>query len=602
MSTPPAETGSHQKASLEMCGILAILETPTSRLRARVHARRASGLLERLTHRGPDGRGTLQLEHAWLGHRRLAIIDPQGGKQPLRHAGVASVVNGEIFNHEALRERYALHGLPHVDSAVIAPLWALRGTSMCREIDGEFAFVCVDERTGAWIAARDHMGICPLYVGWHRDGTMWFASEMKALVDDCERVEIVPPGGAWLCDGHGVRRVQWYQPAWATKHEDGDAALFEAFDPAQVRDLLIESVNERLMSDVPMGLLLSGGLDSSLIAAIASRHGDHGGRFHSFSIGLAGAPDLSPAREVAGFVGTIHHEFHFTIEEALDAVPLVVRHLESWEQVRTAVPTYLLAKRIRSMGFKSVLSGEGADELFGGYLYFHKAPSALEMHAELVRKVTRLHLYDVMRANKATMAAGLEVRVPFLDRGFVDHVMSIDPRQKMIDLRLRDEQGHAIMEKYILRKAFDNPRDPWIPDSVLWRQKEQFSDGVGYAWVDTLRDVALKKHGDIFASRHERWGEDAPTTPELCWMRSIFEEQFAGSRAAGPSACATVARGRSVACSTPEALAWDPSWQGGAGDISGRMIAGVHGVTDSAPSGTPEPSVRRAGSEDYAAA
>ena len=563
-----------------MCGILAILDSPSSRSSVHAHAHRAERLLDRLSHRGPDGRGTLLDRRAWLGHRRLAIVDPIGGAQPFDVDGLAWVINGEVYNHDALRPLCGGLDLPSADGAVVGPLWRSLGVDAVSRLDGQFAFVAVDRRRGRWIAARDHVGICPLYCGRHDDGSVWFASEMKALVDDCAHVEIVPPGHAWIGDDGGAKLVRWYEPDW----QRADARPVNPVCAEQLRETLIDAVVKRLMCDVPCGLLLSGGVDSSIIAAIATRYGHtasnfkrFGDRFHTFAIGLEGAPDLAPARQVADFLGTVHHEFHFNLDEALAAVPQVVRHLESFEQIRTAVPTYLLAKRVRQMGIKMVLSGEGADEMFGGYLYFHRAPSANDFFQETVRKVTRLHQFDIMRANKAPMAFGLEVRFPFLDRGFLDMVMSIDPSEKMIRRRDCAAGTNSFIEKYILRRAFHRPSDPWLPEKILWRQKEQFSDGVGYDWVDRLRDHTEQRLAPgQWDKRFERFGPDAPSTTEHYWMRELFEEFFAADRASGTSAIATVPIGRSVACSTPEALDWDPAWKSVDGDISGRAIVGVH--------------------------
>ncbi len=562
-----------------MCGFLAILKSDSA-VSVGVHSSRAEQLLDQLAHRGPDGRGVWQGKHAWLGHRRLAIVDPEGGAQPCIRNGVAWVTNSEIYNHEELRKQTGAADMPACDSAVFGSAWRKYGDDLPKHLDGQFAFVIVDEARGVWMAARDPIGICPLYVGRHADGSLWFASEMKALVADCEHVEIVPPGHAWIGDERGVRCEKWYTPRW---QQDGYVPETPV-DPEALRQTLIDAVIKRLMGDVPSGLLLSGGLDSSLIASIAVRHAKQsksrtgfGEHFHTFSIGLPGSPDLIAARKTAKFLGTIHHEFHFTVEEALAEVPSVMRHLESWEQIRTAVPTKILARKVRESGFKMVLSGEGADELLGGYLYFHKAPGREEMQAELVRKVTRLHQFDVMRANKAPMAHGLEVRFPFLDRAFVDLVMEIDPREKMIDMRSCPDGIHPRMEKFVLRAAFDDSRQPWLPEATLWRAKEQFSDGVGYDWVDRLRDHAAEIiTTDAWESRAERFPNATPSTHEQYWMRELFEESFAGERACAESARATVPRGRSIACSTPEALTWDASWSTAAGDISGRAIAGVH--------------------------
>ena len=560
-----------------MCGILAVLDSPTFHLSVDRHARRADHLLDRLRHRGPDGRGTFGHASAWLGHRRLAIVDPAGGAQPFEADGLAWAVNGEIYNHAAIRTRFDLTDLPASDAAVVGPLWRALGLDALREFDGQFAFVAVDTRSGDWIAARDHVGICPLYLGRHDDGSVWFASEMKALIDDCAHVELVPPGHAWVRDEGGLRRVRWYAPAW--QRPQARPARPACLD--KLREGLIDAVVKRLMCDVPCGLLLSGGLDSSLIAAIAVRYAHRAGnlrctgrRFRTFSIGLEGAPDLAPARQVADFLGTDHHEFHFTLVEALAAVPHVVRHLESFEQIRTAVPTYLLAKRVRETGVKMVLSGEGADEMFGGYLYFHRAPSPHEFFLETVRKVTRLHQFDVMRANKAPMAFGLEVRFPFLDRRLLDMVMSLDPREKIIHAGC--EVSPPRREKHLLRKAFDSPTEPWLPPPILWRQKEQFSDGCGYEWVDRLREYAEQRLSPVqWRERRNRFGFEAPNTHEQYWMRELFDAAFVAGRSAGASAVATVPTGRSIACSTPEALAWDPAWLTMAGDISGRAM-GVH--------------------------
>lgn len=566
-----------------MCGLLAILRTPGAPAPA-VHAGRADWLLDTLAHRGPDGRGIICGPTAWLGHRRLAIVDPEGGAQPCLHDTMAWVVNGEIYNHQTLRQQLAAAGEAPIssacDSAVVGPAWQVHGDELPARLDGQFAFVAVDQAAGRWIAARDHMGICPLYLGRHADGSIWFASEMKALVADCESVEIVPPGHAWVGDASGTRCIVWDRAAWRTSD---DVPTGEA-DPEHLQDLLIDAVLKRLMCDVPCGLLLSGGLDSSLIAAIAVRRASAAAgfksfseRFHSFSIGLPGSPDLVAARQTAEFLGTIHHEIHFTVDEALGEVPGVVRHLESFEQIRTAVPTKILARHVREHGIKMVLSGEGADELFGGYLYFHKAPSREEMQRELVRKVTRLHLFDVMRANKAPMAHGLEVRFPFLDKAFIDHVMQLDPRHKMIDMNDRPDGHHARMEKYLLRSAFSDAREPWLPESILWRRKEQFSDGVGYNWVDSLREHAAERLTPAeWAGRAERFPEATPTSHEQYWMREVFEAEFMTGKACADSALATVPVGRSLACSTPEALAWDKSWDTLSGDISGRAIAGIH--------------------------
>eukprot|EP00913_Durusdinium_trenchii_P005948 g5560.t1 len=539
-------------------------------------------LLDRLAHRGPDGRGSAQVPGAWLGHRRLAIVDPAGGAQPFRDRGLAWVANGEIYNHADLRPGFGA-APSDSDCAVIGPVWKRLGERTPGALDGPFAFVCVCEKTGRWIAARDEIGINPLYLGRHADGTLWFASEMKALIDDCDSVELVGPGTMWTGGpGQPTRLTRWHAPAWASSVPDAPA------DYAALRHALIESVRKRTMADVPWGVLISGGVDSSLIASIATRLArEHGAPPpHSFSIGLAGGPDLAPARRVAEFLGTRHHEFTFTIDEALDAIPTTLEHLESDQQVRTGVPTMLLARRVRELGFKMVMSGEGADEIFGGYLYFHRAPSPEAFHEETVRKTLRLHQYDVMRANKAPMACGLEVRVPFLDRAFVDLAMGTDPRDRA---PRAGGGGHAI-EKALLREAFDDARDPWLPRDVLWRQKEQFSDGVGYGWVDAVRDRADALYPpELLATAPQRFPEDTPCNAEMMWMRELFEDRFVRGRASGRSALRTVGAGRSIACSTPEAVSWDPSWARLAGDISGRAIAGVHASGQALRDASPPP-------------
>jgi asparagine synthase (glutamine-hydrolysing) len=552
-----------------MCGILAILDPHGVPARAATHALRADHLLERLSHRGPDGRGTATFARGWLGHRRLAIMDREGGAQPFLAGGLAWVANAEIFNHAALRVSYG-SAPAAADCAVIGPVWQALGDDAPAALDGQFAWVSLDTRSGAWIAARDHAGVCPLYMGRHGDGTIWFASEMKALVDDCADVELVPPGHAYCSDQRGLRMVKWYSPRW--EHETPRAGA----NLPRLRRTLIEAVRKRMMTDVPWGIFLSGGVDSSLIAAIAARICAERGAPAppSFAIGLEGAPDVDAARRVAEFIGTRHHALTFTIDEAMATIPAAVRHLESYQQVRTAVPTMILSRRVRELGVKMVLSGEGADELLGGYLYFHRAPSREEFHAETVRKTMRLHQYDVMRANKAPMAYGVELRFPFLDRDFMDVAMGTDPAHRMIRCDLPGRRG---IEKEILRLAFDDPADPWLPDDVLWRQKEQFSDGVGYAWVDCIRARALEQtSGEDIENASLLFPEDPPVNPEMMWMRRLFEAAFVEGRASGRSSLNTIGTGRSIACSTPEAVCWDPQWERLAGDISGRAIADVH--------------------------
>jgi asparagine synthase (glutamine-hydrolysing) len=556
-----------------MCGFLAIVETQASGgqsggLAAAIGERAgAEALLDLLAHRGPDQRGVWSGEHAWLGHRRLAIMSPEDGRQPVDGGKRVWVSNSELYNADELIGQLGVEPACQADSKAIGPMIEAYGVGAFNQFDGQFAIVCVDPETGHWIAGRDHMGICPMYIGWHSSGTIWFASEMKALVGDCDRVEIVDPGSAWVRDEHGVRCRRWYQPEWADSVPDIEG------EPAAVRSLLIEAVEKRIRSDARWGVLLSGGLDSSLVASIAARlHRRRTGEaIHTFSIGLDDSPDLVKARQVARHIGSIHHEFRFTVGEAMDAIEDVVEHLESDQQIRTGVPTYLLGRCVSELGFKMVLSGEGADEIFGGYLYFHKAPSPQAFHDETVRKMQRLHQFDVMRANKAPMAFGVEVRFPMLDRGLVDRCMSIDPRDRMISKTGRWEG----VEKAILREAFDG--GDWIPGAILCRQKEQFSDGVGYGWVDALRDhsQALVSDAQLEASA-QRFGGFAAPNKEMYWMRALFEQRFVEGKLAGRSAIETLGDGRSVACCTPEAIAWDPVWAAMVGDISGRGVMDVH--------------------------
>ena len=518
----------------------------------------------------------------------------------LRHqdGSLAWVVNGEIYNHTALKVRRGCVAMsssrarpdprsPPVsqwgnnistpsrsDSEVVGYLYQTFGVDTAKMLDGKFAFILYDKKNGRVYAGRDHMGICPMYIGYGTDGSVWFASEMKCFVNEprISRYEIFPPGH-YYHGGPGTVNgfVRWYNPSWL----DINIVPSKPVDLSQLRATLINAVVKRLMADVPFGVLLSGGLDSSLVTSIAVRHGKSAtnslawsDKVHSFSIGIKNAPDLQAARKVASFLGTEHHEFTFTPQEALDALPDVIWHLETFEQVRASVPMYLLARKIKAMGVKMVLSGEGADEIFGGYLYFHKAPSPAELHKECVRKTTRLHQWDVLRANKSTQAWGLEARVPFLDREVLDLAMNIDPGEKMIDVKSKPDGFHPKLEKYILRKAFDDPVNPYLPAEVLWRQKEQFSDGVGYDWVDGLKAHAEQEVSDAdFAARAERFPFNPPETKEYYLLRSIFEEHYPGK-----SALDTVPFGKSIACSTPEAIAWDPSWASKAGDISGRAV------------------------------
>ena len=550
-----------------MCSILAILDVKGDAAPLRERALRLSRLQR---HRGPDWSGVWAGERAVLAHERLAIVDVLHGAQPLldEQGTRALAVNGEIYNHRelraGLREPYPFQ--TDSDCEVILALYREHGAGFLERLNGIFAFVLYDAARERYLIARDHLGIVPLYTGRDEQGNLYVASEMKALVPVCRSVAEFPPGH--LLDSEDGEPRRWYQRAWREyAHVAGRAA-----EPAAVRAALEAAVRRQLMSDVPYGVLLSGGLDSSVIAAtvrrFAARRIEDEGRseawwpqLHSFAIGLADAPDLAAAREVASHIGSVHHEFHFTVQEGLDALPDVIHHLETYDvtTVRAATPMYLMARRIRAMGIKMVLSGEGADEIFGGYLYFHKAPDARALHEETVRKLDRLHLFDCLRANKAMAAWGVEARVPFLDTQFLDVAMSLDPAAKL--------PGGGRMEKHLLREAFADA----LPASIVWRQKEQFSDGVGYGWIDALRAHAEARVSEReLASARYRFPHNPPATKEAYLYRALFAEHFP------LDACAEcVPGGPSVACSTPEALAWDAAFAAAA-DPSGRAVRGVH--------------------------
>ncbi|MGY4478409.1 asparagine synthase (glutamine-hydrolyzing) [Bradyrhizobium sp. USDA 3364] len=519
-------------------------------------------------HRGPDWSGIYSSEAAILAHERLSIVDVEHGAQPLLDvaAGRALAVNGEIYNHVALRDALKL---PHAwktksDCEIILYLYDEYGPALCSMLSGIFAFALVDERTGEFFVARDHMGIVPLYIGWGNDGATYVASEMKALDTVCEIIREFPPGHHY--SGHTGEFVKWYDPEWARTLPTRKVSLGE------LRTSLETAVKQQMMCDVPYGVLISGGLDSSLIAALAARHRfkrvESGEteeawwpRLHSFSVGLQDSPDMKYARTVAAHIGTVHHELVFTVQEGLDALPDVIRHLETFDvtTIRAGTPMYLMARKIKAMGIKMVLSGEGADEVFGGYLYFHMAPSAEEFHDETVRKLFALSKYDCCRANKATAAWGVEARVPFLDKEFLDCAMSIDPTEKMCP-------GEKI-EKGILREAFAD----LLPENVLWRQKEQFSDGVGYGWIDSLRQYAENNVSDaMFAEAGKRFPQQTPTSKEGYFYRAIFDSHFKN-----PTACLTVPVGPSIACSTPTAFRWSRQFAS-MNDPSGRAVKGIH--------------------------
>ncbi len=532
---------------------------------------------QRQRHRGPDWSGVHVAPGAILVHERLAIVDPASGAQPLlsREGSLALAVNGEIYNHRALRTALDWDFTSGSDCEVISALHACAADADPAEwlvrLNGIFAFALHDARRKRYLIARDPFGVCPLYWGHDAQGRLLVASEMKALAATCADVAVFPPGHVY--DSREARLVCWYRRPW----RDYAATRGRSISHEALRVGFEQAVHRQLMADVPYGVLLSGGLDSSLVAACAARFarrrvedGDCSEawwpRLHSFAIGLESSPDLVAARLAAAAIDSVHHEFVYTLEEGLDALPEVIRHIETYDvtTVRAATPMFLLARRIRAMGIKMVLSGEGSDELFGGYLYFHKAPSAEDFHAETVRKLDALHGYDCLRANKAMMAWGVEARVPFLDLEFVELAMSLDAADKMVGTPGR---GRPRIEKAVLREAFDGV----LPDAILWRQKEQFSDGVGYGWIDGLKAHAGRVVSDqALHAAPIRFPHNTPTTREAYLYRQLFERHFPGAACA-----ATVPGGKSIACSSPAALAWDPTFAAAA-DPSGRAVAGVH--------------------------
>jgi asparagine synthase (glutamine-hydrolysing) len=550
-----------------MCGIIGVFD-----LKSEVAAIRANvlGMAKKIRHRGPDWSGIYSDDKVIFAHERLAIVDPQSGRQPLlsKDEQLILAVNGEIYNHQELRRQMPDYEfLTQSDCEVILALYREKGIRFLEDLNGIFAFALYDKENDAYLIARDHMGIIPLYMGWDQSDNFYVASELKALEGVCIKIQEFLPGH-YLYSKDGAVLQQWYQRDWTSYEQVKD----NNSDIAVLRDALEQAVHRQLMSDVPYGVLLSGGLDSSIISAItkkfAAKRIESGDmqqawypQLHSFAVGLKGAPDLAAARKVADHIGSVHHEINFTVQEGLDAIRDVIYHLETYDvtTIRASTPMYLLARVIKSMGIKMVLSGEGADELFGGYLYFHKAPSAQAFHEETVRKLGKLHLYDCLRANKSLAAWGIEGRVPFLDKEFMDVAMRLNPADKMaVDGK---------MEKWILRKAFED----LLPESIAWRQKEQFSDGVGYSWIDMLKAVAAEQvSDDDLANATSRFSVNPPLSKEEYRYRTIFNELFPSDTAA-----ACVPSVPSVACSTPEALAWDISFQQ-ANDPSGRAVKTVH--------------------------
>jgi asparagine synthase (glutamine-hydrolysing) len=551
-----------------MCGIVCAFDIKQSVLELRPQILNMS---KRIRHRGPDWSGIFSDDKAILAHERLSIVDPESGKQPLfsKDRKLVLAVNGEIYNHQEIRKHFEgkYEFLTKSDCEVILALYREKGPDFLEDLNGIFAFALYDIENDIYMVGRDHIGIIPLYQGWDTEGTYYVASELKALEGYCTKIEEFLPGQYYYSpDG---KPTQWYSRDW----QSYDAVKDNVSSIEVLRDALEAAVERQLMTDVPYGVLLSGGLDSSIISAVAKKYAskrvESGNtetawwpQLHSFAVGLEGSPDLAAARKVADHIGTVHHEIHFTVQEGLDAVHDVIYHVETYDvtTIRASTPMYLLARFIKSMGVKMVLSGEGADEIFGGYLYFHKAPNAKEFHKETVRKLDKLHLYDCLRANKSLASWGVEGRVPFLDKEFMDIAMRLNPKDKMCG-------ANGKMEKWILRKAFED----YLPESVAWRQKEQFSDGVGYNWIDTLRAMTSEMVSDEqMAHVNETYPINPPMNKEEYYYRTIFTDFFPSDAA---SLC--VPSVPSVACSTPIALEWDAAFKN-LNDPSGRSVSSVH--------------------------
>lgn len=550
-----------------MCGIVALFDFKGDSSLYRDQILKQS---KKIRHRGPDWSGIYCGKNAIISHERLSIVDPESGGQPLisKEGDLVLGVNGEIYNHQEIRERTKdiYEYQTGSDCEVIMALYREKGFDFMDDLEGMFSFVLYDVEKDIYMIGRDHIGIIPLYRGWDVNGAMYVASELKALEGYCVKIEEFPP--ATYYSSVTKEDKKWWVRDWMSY----DAVKDNETDIAELKKAMEDAVMSHLMSDVPYGVLLSGGLDSSITSALAKLYSakrvESEGKedawwptLHSFAIGLKGSPDIEAARKVADRIGTVHHEIYYSIQEGLDAIRDVIYHIETYDvtTIRASTPMYLLARVIKAMGIKMVLSGEGADEIFGGYLYFHKAPNAKEFHEETLRKLDKLHLYDCNRANKSLSAWGVEGRVPFLDKKFIDAAMRINPKDKMIT----DER----MEKWVIRKAFENE----LPEFVAWRQKEQFSDGVGYGWIDTLRDMAEEKvSDDQMKNAALRFPINTPMSKEEYLYRTIYAEHFPSDQAA-----ACVPSVPSIACSTPEALKWDASFQNNA-DPSGRAILSVH--------------------------
>ena len=551
-----------------MCGIFALFDiknSPNDLMR-----KRSLEMIKLVRHRGPDWSGIFTSPNAILAHERLCIVDINSGKQPIKSKDedIILSVNGEIYNHKKIRNNKNINYnyLTNSDCEVILSLYQNKGINFLNELNGIFAFALYDAKKNEYLIARDPIGVIPLYIGWDEYDNLNVASEMKSLVKYCKKIEEFPPGHYY--SSKSKKYIKYYKKDWM----DYNKISKNKTSISSLKKALEQSVKNQLMSDVPFGVLLSGGLDSSIIAALVKKFSKKRiesddkkdawwPQIHSFAIGLENSPDLEASREAANYIGTVHHEKTFTIQEGFDAIRDVIYFLETYDvtTVRASTPMYLLARIIKSMGIKMVLSGEGADEIFGGYLYFHKAPNPKEFHEETVRKLNKLHLYDCLRANKSMAAWGVECRVPFLDKDFLDVSMAINPKDKMI--------GSEKMEKWILRKAFENE----LPKNILWRQKEQFSDGVGYGWIDFLKEYVESNISDKeFNMRNKKFPINTPKTKEEYYYRNIFEEFYKSEYA-----IKTVPSSKSVACSTEEALLWDKDFQN-LNDPSGRIISNIH--------------------------
>ncbi len=550
-----------------MCGIVCAFDIKSNSDEVRSNVLK---MAKKVRHRGPDWSGIYSNERAVLAHERLAIVDPTSGKQPIISDDGLKViaVNGEIYNHIDLKKKHTpdYNFKTESDCEVILALYQEKGVNFLNDLNGIFAFALYDSSNDKYIIARDHMGIIPLYMGWDKQNIFYVSSELKSLEGVCNKIELFPPGH--YLDSNGGQLTKWYVPKWTSFDSVKDSETKIKL----IHDSLSAAVKRQLMSDVPYGVLLSGGLDSSITSALAKKFASKRiesndeqdawwPQLHSFSVGLKGAPDLKAAKIVADHIGTVHHEINFTIQEGIDAIRDVIYHLETYDvtTVRASTPMYLMARAIKSLGIKMVLSGEGADELFGGYLYFHKAPNSKEFHEETVRKLDKLHQYDCLRANKSLAAWGIEGRVPFLDKEFIDTAMGINPEDKMIK--------NGRIEKWVLREAFKD----YLPESVLWRQKEQFSDGVGYSWIDSLKELVSEEVSDSnFKNASKIFPVNPPQNKEEFYYRSIFKDHFPSDAAAK-----SVPSVPSVACSTPQALEWDEAFKK-MNDPSGRSISNIH--------------------------